>query len=104
MPTTAIKGDKGDKGDSAYTIAVQDGYLGTQKQWLDSLHSHVNEFVFDNDSKVFISKNIGEFFYHLGKIPPIGAIHADGNEKDGTIYNLLYTYALNNDLVKTEAE
>lgn len=34
------KGDKGDKGDaglSAYQVAVQDGYKGTEAQWITSL-------------------------------------------------------------------
>ncbi|MFP6536870.1 collagen-like protein [Latilactobacillus sp. VITA-14] len=37
---TGAKGDKGDKGDtglSAYQIAVQDGFKGTEAQWLASL-------------------------------------------------------------------
>lgn len=37
---TGAKGEKGDKGDtglSAYQIAVQDGFKGTEAQWLISL-------------------------------------------------------------------
>ncbi|MSD84473.1 collagen-like protein (plasmid) [Lactobacillus curvatus] len=37
---TGAKGDKGDKGDtglSTYQIAVQDGFKGTEAQWLASL-------------------------------------------------------------------
>ena len=40
MPTTIsemIKGDRGPKGYSAYDIAVQNGYIGTQEKWLESL-------------------------------------------------------------------
>lgn len=32
-----IKGDKGDKGESAFQQAVDDGFLGTEKEWLESL-------------------------------------------------------------------
>ena len=31
------KGDKGDQGDSAYQIAVEHGYVGTEEEWLASL-------------------------------------------------------------------
>lgn len=34
------KGDKGDKGDdglSAYEVAVENGFVGTEQQWLESL-------------------------------------------------------------------
>lgn len=31
------KGTTGDRGDSAYTVALQQGFIGTKDQWLDSL-------------------------------------------------------------------
>ena len=31
------KGDKGDQGLSAYEVAVKNGYVGTEKEWLESL-------------------------------------------------------------------
>ena len=34
---SASKGDKGDRGYSAYEIAVQHGFLGTESEWLASL-------------------------------------------------------------------
>lgn len=45
-PVTGIKGEKGDpgepgqkgeKGDSAYDIAVENGFVGTESEWLESL-------------------------------------------------------------------
>lgn len=33
-----IEGEKGDTGLSAYQIAVNNGYNGSEQQWLDSLH------------------------------------------------------------------
>ena len=36
-PGDSIKGDTGDNGDSAYEIAVKNGYTGTKDQWLGSL-------------------------------------------------------------------
>lgn len=32
-----LKGDKGDAGLSAYEIAVQNGFVGTESEWLVSL-------------------------------------------------------------------
>lgn len=32
-----LKGDKGDPGESAYQIAVDHGFIGTEQEWLDSL-------------------------------------------------------------------
>lgn len=37
------KGDKGDPGKSAYEIAVEQGYIGTQEQWLASLKGERGE-------------------------------------------------------------
>ena len=34
---TGPKGDKGDDGDSAYEVAVANGFVGTEQEWLDSL-------------------------------------------------------------------
>lgn len=33
----AIKGDKGDNGKSAYEIALNNGFVGTEAEWLASL-------------------------------------------------------------------
>lgn len=32
-----VPGPKGDKGASAYNIAVSNGFIGTEKEWLESL-------------------------------------------------------------------
>ena len=34
---TGAKGDKGDQGESAYQVAIQNGFTGTEQEWLDSL-------------------------------------------------------------------
>ena len=33
-----IMGDQGPPGDSAYEVAVKNGFTGTEAQWLESLH------------------------------------------------------------------
>lgn len=37
------KGDKGDTGQSAYEMAIEQGYVGTQEQWLTSLKGEQGE-------------------------------------------------------------
>jgi hypothetical protein len=71
---------------------------------VQSLSNHINQYVFDSDTKVFISKNIGDFFWHLGRIAPIGALHANGGLYSATIYADLLQHATDQNLVKTEAE
>jgi hypothetical protein len=39
--TVQQKGDPGPAGSSAYEIAVQNGFIGTESEWLDSLKSQV---------------------------------------------------------------
>jgi hypothetical protein len=36
------KGDQGDDGLSAYQVAVNNGYVGTEAQWLDSMRDYAN--------------------------------------------------------------
>lgn len=63
------KGDKGDKGDpgadgkSAYEIAVNNGFNGTEQEWLESLKakSEKNTWVFRGDLSVTGSSRIWEF-------------------------------------------
>lgn len=39
-----IKGEKGDTGNSAYQVAVDNGFLGTEEEWLRSLESKIAKF------------------------------------------------------------
>lgn len=47
------KGDKGDPGKSAYQIALDNGFEGTEKQWLESLQTSAEEI------KAYIDNQIG---------------------------------------------
>jgi hypothetical protein len=40
-PNTVTVYRKGDDGDSAYTVAVNNGFVGTEEEWLESLHNAV---------------------------------------------------------------
>lgn len=60
-----LKGDKGAEGKSAYQVALDNGYEGTEQQWLDSLkYQHSEEFtqlaneVRSNAEKAENSKNL----------------------------------------------
>ena len=35
-----VKGDKGDPGKTAYQLAIDNGFIGTEQEWLDSLKGH----------------------------------------------------------------
>jgi hypothetical protein len=57
-------GEKGESGKSAYQIAVDNGFLGTEQQWIASLsvsQTHIkNEIpngVINNSNTIFISQN-----------------------------------------------
>lgn len=38
-----LKGDKGEEGESAYEIAVRNGFVGTEEEWLESLKMDATE-------------------------------------------------------------
>ena len=42
---TGLTGAKGDQGFSAYEVAVNQGFVGTQQQWLDSLGGENNPYI-----------------------------------------------------------
>lgn len=39
---SGAKGDKGEKGESAYQLAIQNGFVGTEQDWLESLKKQWN--------------------------------------------------------------
>lgn len=39
---SGAKGDKGEKGESAYQLAIQNGFIGTEQEWLESLKKQWN--------------------------------------------------------------
>lgn len=43
------QGIAGAKGDSAYMIAAQNGFTGTELEWLESLHGTVDDLTTDAD-------------------------------------------------------
>lgn len=45
------KGDPGDDGDSAYEIAVEHGFVGTEAEWLDSLKGKPGETIFTESTE-----------------------------------------------------
>lgn len=38
-----LKGEKGEEGDSAYEIALKNGFVGTEEEWLESLKMDATE-------------------------------------------------------------
>lgn len=39
----ALKGEQGETGESAYEIAVRNGFVGTEQEWLESLKMDTSE-------------------------------------------------------------
>ena len=61
---TAEKGDKGDPGKSAYDIAVENGFSGSAREWIDSLVGATGVGIagisIDHDGYVYITLTNGE--------------------------------------------
>lgn len=59
VKVTGTKGDKGDDGKSAYELACEHGYVGTEEEWLESLkvsaqsYNSMYEFPNIGDTGVF---------------------------------------------------
>lgn len=52
-------GKKGDNGDSAYKIAVQQGFVGTEQEWLDSLKANYKYYEeYDDYANIAVKSNI----------------------------------------------
>ena len=68
---------KGDDGDSAYTIAVANGFIGTQQQWLDSLKGSKGN---TGDSITDVTSN------RVGKQTTV-KVYVEGVEVDSFIVN-----------------
>ena len=65
---TIIKGGlgfKGEKGDSAYQVAVQNGYLGTEQDWLSTLGTASH---FSRETHIFTSTTVGQTEFEFGDI------------------------------------
>lgn len=89
---------------NAYGIAKQHGFVGTQEEWLQSLKVHLDSTIFDNNTKIFITRNIGEQFKIYGNVAPIGALELNGQEVDFNVYKKLYAYAQSKNLILSEVE
>lgn len=51
---SGVPGPTGPEGDSAYEVAVANGFVGTEQEWLDSLSSNgvdIADFIFTDDSE-----------------------------------------------------
>jgi hypothetical protein len=84
---TGDKGDKGGKGDvgltgqSAYELAVSDGFVGTLTQWLESLKSLDKTYTHD-----FTAQSVVTVTHNLGKLPSVNVIDSAGDEVQGDVY------------------
>lgn len=58
-------GEKGDPGKSAYEIAVEQGFTGTEKEWLDSLHGTSGESAYEIAQKEGYQGTLDEWLLSL---------------------------------------
>lgn len=84
---------KGDKGASAYEVAIEQGFEGSEEEWLESLHGKDgNDYVLTDDDKTQIAQMV---IIQLGGEPIFGYVDENntivltGNLADGT-YSLKY--------------
>lgn len=74
---TAIEknGIAGENGKSAYEIAVEDGFQGTQKEWLDSLQGATPvvgiDYFTEEDKQVMISHVIAALPVYNGEVESV---------------------------------
>lgn len=108
MPAKGDKGDKGDPGESAYTIAVQNGFPGSEQEWEQlmadtyenariaqesaALADDVKEYV-----QGIVDEGLGTQYYNKTEVDAIAAGKADSfstytkNQVDNMLLNGYYT-------------
>lgn len=73
----------GPKGDSAYEVALDNGFVGTEAQWLESLKAKVSYTHIQS-----ISMTIWIINHNLNYMPNVTVIDSGGNSVEGEIiYN-----------------
>ena len=92
--TIPIKGNKGDNGLSAYQIAVNDGFEGTEQEWLTSLIPDLTPYAQIDDVNEALS----------GKVDKDGYIATDNNfsDEDKNKLDNLENYTLPSDVVQDD--
>jgi hypothetical protein len=73
----------GPKGDSAYEVALNNGFVGTELEWLETLKANVSyKFI------QAVANTTWSITHNLGYMPSVTIIDSGGNEVEGhIIYN-----------------
>lgn len=108
IPSKGDKGDKGDPGKSAYTIAVQNGYTGSEQDWeqlmvdtYENARSAKESADSANDAKEYVQQivdeGLGEEYYNKTEVNNLVSGKADSyntytkNQVDDKLLNGYYT-------------
>lgn len=100
-------GFKGDRGYSAYEIAVKNGFIGSEKQWLASIGAAVNNFT--GNEEIYITKADNEKEFNLPDeytSNSVIEVYLDGVRLSNTMYTInadTRKVILNNPLIKGTA-
>jgi len=78
--TAGGKGDTGLTGKSAYEIAISDGFIGTESQWLNSLVANDANFTYP-----FTTVSTVSVTHNLNKQPAVTVIDSAGDEVIGDV-------------------
>jgi hypothetical protein len=75
------QGIKGPEGKSAYEVAIANGFVGTESEWLNSLVSLDLTFRMD-----FTAEDTVVVDHNLGKYPAVIVIDSAGDQVEGSVY------------------
>lgn len=78
-----VQGRQGDDGKSAYEIAKEHGYTGTEAEWLESLKGTGGDKHYIHNQEV--SSDTWEVTHELGKEPAVTVVDSAGTEVIGEV-------------------
>ena len=78
-----VQGRQGDDGKSAYEIAKEHGYTGTEAEWLESLKGTGGDKHYIHNQEV--SSDTWEVTHNLGKEPAVTVVDSAGTEVIGEV-------------------
>lgn len=79
-----VRGLEGKQGDSAYEIAVKNGFQGTEQEWLDSLAQTGGGVDRYYTQSFTVSDNV-LVQHNLGKQPAVSIVDSAGDEVIGSV-------------------
>lgn len=85
LKRTGRAGRDGSDGRSAYEIALANGFVGTEAEWLASLNGSGSGGSDANYVQNFIAQSVIYVTHHLGKLPSVTIIDTAYDEVEGSV-------------------